>query len=58
MATTEHVSGGVVGGLQGWRDGPARQAIVEFVTRVCAGDGSEPVPVEDRLAVFDNDGTL
>jgi hypothetical protein len=31
---------------------------VEFVTRVCGGDGSEPVPVEDRLAVFDNDGTL
>ena len=29
-----------------------------FVTRVCGGDGSEPVPIEDRLAVFDNDGTL
>jgi phosphoserine phosphatase len=58
MTTTEHVSGGVVGGLPGWRDGPARQAIVEFVTRVCGGDGSEPVPIEDRLAVFDNDGTL
>jgi phosphoserine phosphatase len=58
MATTERVSGGVVGGLPGWRDGRAKQAIVEFVTRVCGGDGSEPVPVEDRLAVFDNDGTL
>jgi phosphoserine phosphatase len=58
MAATEHVSRGVVGGLPGWRDGPARQAIVEFVTRVCGGDGSEPVPAEDRLAVFDNDGTL
>jgi phosphoserine phosphatase len=55
---TESASGGVVGGLAGWRDGPARQAIVEFVTRVCGADGSEPVPVEDRLAVFDNDGTL
>jgi phosphoserine phosphatase len=58
MAATERASGGVVGGLPGWRDGPARQAILEFVTRVCGGDGSEPVPVEDRLAVFDNDGTL
>jgi phosphoserine phosphatase len=58
MAATESASGGVVGGLAGWRDGPARRAIVEFVTRVCGGDGSEPVPVEDRLAVFDNDGTL
>ena len=58
MTTTERASGGVVGGLSSWRDGPAKQAISEFVKRVCGGDGSEPVPVEDRLAVFDNDGTL
>jgi phosphoserine phosphatase len=58
MATTERASGGVVGGLSSWRDGPAKQAVSEFVTRVCGGDGSEPVPVQDRLAVFDNDGTL
>jgi phosphoserine phosphatase len=38
-----------------WRDCPARQAIVEFVERVCGDDG---VPVEERVAVFDNDGTL
>ena len=44
--------------LSSWRDGPAKQAIVDFVARVCGHDGSEPVPVEDRLAVFDNDGTL
>jgi phosphoserine phosphatase len=44
--------------LASWRDGPARQAIVGFVARVCGEDGSEPVPVEERLAVFDNDGTL
>ena len=54
MATTASVAGG----LQSWRDGPARQAIVEFVARVTGEDGSEPVPVEERLAVFDNDGTL
>jgi phosphoserine phosphatase len=58
MAATEGASGGVVAELPGWRDGPAKQAIVEFVTRVSGGDGSDPVPVEDRLAVFDNDGTL
>jgi hypothetical protein len=46
------------GALSTWRDGPAKQAIVEFVARVCGEDGSEPVPVEERLAVFDNDGTL
>jgi hypothetical protein len=58
MATTYDESGGVVGRLTSWRDGPAQRAIVEFVARVCGADGSAPVPVEDRLAVFDNDGTL
>jgi phosphoserine phosphatase len=58
MATTERTSGGVVEGLSSWREGPAKQAITEFVARVCGADGSEPVPLEERLAAFDNDGTL
>jgi phosphoserine phosphatase len=58
MATTEHPPGAPLGGLSSWRDGPAKQAIVTFVARVRGEDGSEPVPVENRLAVFDNDGTL
>jgi phosphoserine phosphatase len=44
--------------LPSWRDGAAKQAIVEFVDRVRGADGSEPVPAEERVAVFDNDGTL
>ncbi len=44
--------------LQSWRAGAVRQRIVEFVSRVTGADGSEPVPVEERVAVFDNDGTL
>jgi len=44
--------------LTSWRPGSARQAIVDFVARVTGADGSEPVPVEQRVAVFDNDGTL
>jgi phosphoserine phosphatase len=58
MATTEHPPDAPLGGLSSWRDGPAKQAIVTFVARVRGEDGSEPVPVENRLAVFDNDGTL
>jgi phosphoglycolate phosphatase-like HAD superfamily hydrolase len=58
MATTDQSPTAAVGGLSSWRDGPAKQAIVEFVARVSGADGSEPVPVEDRIAVFDNDGTL
>src|SRR3954454_14689687 len=44
--------------LSSWRDGPARQAILDFVARVTGADGSAPVPREERVAVFDNDGTL
>jgi phosphoserine phosphatase len=44
--------------LASWRTGPARQAIIDFVARVTGAGGSPPVPVEQRLAVFDNDGTL
>src|SRR4051794_21721658 len=44
--------------LSSWRDGPAKQAIIDFVARTCGEGGSPAVPPEDRVAVFDNDGTL
>src|SRR6478735_7579192 len=44
--------------LTSWRDGPAKEAILAFVAAATGADGSEPVPVEERVAVFDNDGTL
>ena len=44
--------------LPSWRDGPAKQAIMNFVARTCGEDGSTAVPPEERVAVFDNDGTL
>src|SRR3954467_12312054 len=40
-----------------WRDGATKDAILDYVARV-AGDGRELVPEEQRVAVFDNDGTL
>jgi phosphoserine phosphatase len=40
--------------LPSWREGAVKAAIVEFVERVVSAD----VPVEERLAVFDADGTL
>ncbi len=39
--------------LAGWNDGAAKRAIVAFVERAVSD-----VPVEERVAVFDNDGTL
>ncbi len=44
--------------LASWRDGPSRRALTDFVPGVTGADGSKPVPVEERIAVFDNDGTL
>ncbi|MCP3137523.1 HAD family hydrolase [Pyxidicoccus xibeiensis] len=44
--------------LPSWNDGPVKQAIIDFVSRVTAEGGPDFLPVEQRIAVFDNDGTL
>jgi haloacid dehalogenase-like hydrolase len=44
--------------LPSWNDGASKQAIIEFVTRVTRQGGSDFVPVAQRVATFDNDGTL
>lgn len=44
--------------LPSWNDGPAKTAILKFVTRVTQNDGPDYVPPAERIAVFDNDGTL
>jgi hypothetical protein len=46
------------GALSSCRDGPAKRAILDFVAAASGQDGSEPVAPEERVAVFDNDGTL
>jgi hypothetical protein len=44
--------------LPSWNDGATKQAIVAFVTKVTTEGGPDFVPVADRIATFDNDGTL
>jgi len=44
--------------LPSWNDGASKKAITDFVARVTQADGADFVPVADRIAVFDNDGTL
>jgi phosphoglycolate phosphatase-like HAD superfamily hydrolase len=44
--------------LPSWNDGASKKAITEFVTRVTTKDSKAFVPPADRVAVFDNDGTL
>jgi phosphoglycolate phosphatase-like HAD superfamily hydrolase len=44
--------------LPSWNDGPAKSAIVAFVTKVTKEGSPGFVPPAERIAVFDNDGTL
>ncbi len=44
--------------LPSWNDTASRNAIVDFVAQVTDADGPDFVPPADRIAVFDNDGTL
>jgi len=46
------------GALASWRAGKAKQAILDFVEGVTTEGGSDFVAVADRIAAFDNDGTL
>ena len=44
--------------LASWNDTPTETAIVDFVDAVTDATGADYVPPEERVAVFDNDGTL
>ncbi|WP_062605069.1 HAD family hydrolase [Caballeronia calidae] len=44
--------------LPSWRDGRAREAIIKFVDDVTREGSPSFLPPADRIAVFDNDGTL
>ncbi|MBI5315193.1 MAG: haloacid dehalogenase-like hydrolase [Nitrospirae bacterium] len=44
--------------LPSWNDGAVKQSVVEFVAKVTKEGGQDFVPPAERIAVFDNDGTL
>jgi lysophospholipase L1-like esterase len=44
--------------LPSWNDGPTKRAILGFVAAVTTPGSKDFVPVAERVAVFDNDGTL
>ncbi len=58
FSTTRDGGGDGSTALASWREGAAKQAILEFVRRVTDEDGTDYVPPAERAAVFDNDGTL
>lgn len=44
--------------LPSWNDGPTKSAIVAFVEKVTAANSPAYLPPAERIATFDNDGTL
>lgn len=44
--------------LPSWKDGAVKSAITDFVAKVTKDGGADFVKPEERIAVFDNDGTL
>jgi phosphoglycolate phosphatase-like HAD superfamily hydrolase len=44
--------------LASWNDGPAKQAIIDFVRATTDQGSAKFVPPEERIATFDQDGTL
>src|SRR5678810_288384 len=44
--------------LPSWNDGPAKKAIVDFVQATTTQGSPTFVPPAERIATFDNDGTL
>lgn len=44
--------------LPTWNDGASKKAIIDFVTKVTKEGSLDFIPIADRIACFDNDGTL
>ena len=44
--------------LPSWNDGPTKQSILDFVAAVTKEGGPDYVAPAERIATFDNDGTL
>ena len=44
--------------LPSWNDGPVKRSVVSFVAAAVEKDSSGYIEPDDRIAVFDNDGTL
>ena len=57
-APTPGAARATVDPLPSWNDGASKRAIVSFVTTVATEGSPDFVPVPERIATFDNDGTL
>lgn len=44
--------------LPSWNTGTSKTAIIDFVTKTTKTGSTDFIPIADRIACFDNDGTL
>jgi phosphoglycolate phosphatase-like HAD superfamily hydrolase len=44
--------------LPSWNEGAAKKSIIDFISKTTAAGGADFVPLDQRIATFDNDGTL
>ncbi|MCP9800186.1 HAD family phosphatase [Synechococcus sp. RedBA-s] len=58
VAATPTLPVGALDALPSWREGPAKRAILSYVERVSRPGSPDYVPAAERIATFDNDGTL
>lgn len=58
VSALAHRANAQVDPLPSWNDSAAKQTITDFVTRVTTPRGADFVAPEERIATFDNDGTL
>jgi phosphoglycolate phosphatase-like HAD superfamily hydrolase len=58
LLTTTIAVAGTADPLPSWNDGPTKQAILTYVEKVTTPGAPDFVPVPERIATFDNDGTL
>lgn len=58
VAITCHQAAAQPDPLPSWNEGPSKQAILKFVADATRPDSPQLIAPEDRIAVFDNDGTL
>ncbi len=58
LSTAAHAQVSPGAPLPSWNDGPAKQAIIDFVRATTEQGGAKFVPPDDRIVTFDQDGTL
>ena len=58
LAPTHPAGAQQANALPSWNDGAVKKPITDFVPRVTTPGGPDFVPLDQRIATFDNDGTL